>query len=938
MRRITRRSALALSATLLGMGAVASGAAAIGQLGFSGPHHHGDGGVHTAALGDIDGDGALDLVGATLAPGDRVAVLLGDGAGGFGPEVTYPAGVSASHLIAVDDFDGDGRADVAVGESNHLSGDKSIAILPGSAAGALGSPVAVDTGESSLWQLTSADANGDGAPELIAVVSDGSGNDSLRVLVNDGSGGFAPPLVYPDPAGALLTTPGVGDLNGDGDPDLVTPSFDASGAAEVSVRLGGPGATFSAPVGFPTGGVEVGSLAVGDRDGDGDQDVVVAHDTFASGDVRILAGDGTGALEASVLDFLLPSGSAGGVVALDDMDGDGRTDVVVSNDDEGIGGAFNTGDPTVSVRITGSGVFIYDVFSATGAAGALDVAVGDVDGDSRPDIATGGLGGSEGRFAVLLNDPSLARGALDDSYTTPENTTLVVPAPGVYENDTDGEGNPYRGFSLSVVEEPAHGTLTPGGDGLLAGSFSYTPEPGFSGTDSFTYAGFNTATVTITVEGTDDPPTAVDDPGHATIFGASLDVPAPGVLGNDTDPEEDPLTARLMEGPANGLLTLDPDGSFLYIPTGRDPSGIDTFTYVAVDPAGNESDPATVAIAVRANDPPVADDDAYTTPQDTPLVVPPPGVLDGDTDPDGDPLQLGGINFFDGPFHGTITALAADGSFTYVPDPGYSGPDSFVYSVSDPGLGDEGLVSITVTPAAQPAAVSVADAVPVEEGDTGTKAMRFTISRTGPTTQRARIVWHTESTPENGEAEGGVDYEARTTQATNIPIGATSATVTVKVIGDRVDEGDEALRVVLDSSTGAPIGDDVATGTIVDNDPPTLSVADVAIGEGNTGTKAMTFRVRLSRVWDAPVTVRWATGDGSATQPGDYLAASGELVIPAGSRRPIDPDTGEPVEAVVRVVGDRAAEPEEAFSFVLSDASGAVIGDGEAVGTIRDND
>ncbi|MGE0796534.1 MAG: Calx-beta domain-containing protein [Acidimicrobiia bacterium] len=110
------------------------------------------------------------------------------------------------------------------------------------------------------------------------------------------------------------------------------------------------------------------------------------------------------------------------------------------------------------------------------------------------------------------------------------------------------------------------------------------------------------------------------------------------------------------------------------------------------------------------------------------------------------------------------------------------------------------------------------------------------------------------------------------------------------------------------------------------------------MAEGNAGTKAMTFRVRLSRVWDAPVTVRWETVDGTATQLRDYLAAAGELVIPAGSRRPLDPLTREPVEAVVRVVGDRIDEDDEAFTFVLSDPSGAVIGDGEAVGTIHDTD
>jgi chitinase len=225
--------------------------------------------------------------------------------------------------------------------------------------------------------------------------------------------------------------------------------------------------------------------------------------------------------------------------------------------------------------------------------------------------------------------------------------------------------------------------------------------------------------------------------------------------------------------------------------------------------------------------------------------------------------------------------------------------------------------------------VSIADADPVEEGDTGTKSMRFALTRTGALDQAAKVHWHTE----DGTATVGQDYTARVSRSVRFAAGVSSVTVSVPIIGDRLDEGDETLRVVLDSSTGTPIGDREAVGTIVDNDPPTLSVADESVLERNPTSTAttvlMTFQVRLSRAWNVPVTVSWATVDITATAGADYVAASGTVTIPAGERRAI---------ATVTVNRDRHVEPDETLRLVLSNPSGATIGDGEAIGTIRNDD
>ena len=138
-----------------------------------------------------------------------------------------------------------------------------------------------------------------------------------------------------------------------------------------------------------------------------------------------------------------------------------------------------------------------------------------------------------------------------------------------------------------------------------------------------------------------DPPVAVNDTAYTTTEDTPLTVAAPGVLGNDTDPDGDVLTAALVTGPTNGTLTgTSTAGAFTYTPN-PDFAGTDTFTYTVSDGALTSA-PATVTITVTStdNDAPVAVDDAYDTDEDTPLVVAAPGPLGNDTDPDGDVLTL----------------------------------------------------------------------------------------------------------------------------------------------------------------------------------------------------------------------------------------------------------------------------------------------------------
>jgi VCBS repeat-containing protein len=545
--------------------------------------------------------------------------------------------------------------------------------------------------------------------------------------------------------------------------------------------------------------------------------------------------------------------------------------------------------------------------------------------------ASDGTNADTATVSLMVRPVDDVPAAADDSYPATEDQQLVVDAPGLLANDgADADGDARQ---VEIVSTPDHAqSFDPQPDG----SFTYTPSQDFAGTDSFTYrilAGpgqSNVATVTIEVEGDDEAPVAQDD-AYPAIQAVSLDVPAPGLLENDTDPDHAERIAQLVDPPALGEVSWGADGSFSYLSA---IDGIDHFTYRACydnppEIGGSRcSDPATVTITVRPNHPPVAVDDAYTTPQGAALGINyrgPGGLLANDGDPDGDDLGL----TFDGGAptvaHGTIVQQPGAPDLVYTPAPGFSGQDSFTYRATDGGLTSNlATVRITVTPAPPVNAVSIGDAQ-VAEGDTGAPALKFTLSRTGPTSQAATIRWHTV----DGTATAGQDYTAVAAGQTKIPAGASTATVTVKAIGDRLDEGDETFHVVLDSSTGAPIGDGDGLGTITDDDPPTLTIDNDSVAEGNRGPKRQTFTVHLSKKWNKAVTAHWETQNGSATAGSDYVAAAGTVTIAVGARTAV-------IEVTVN--GDKTAEPEETYRVALSAPTEATIGDAEAIGTIRNDD
>jgi hypothetical protein len=284
--------------------------------------------------------------------------------------------------------------------------------------------------------------------------------------------------------------------------------------------------------------------------------------------------------------------------------------------------------------------------------------------------------------------PPAALRAVDDAYTARRaQATSVDAARGVLANDF----GPKKLIAI-LTATTQHGFLT----FMPDGSFIYTNDGTEAGTDTFRYKisdGTNDslpATVTLTITN-DAPPVAFGD-SYNVANGGMLQVPAPGVLANDIDPAGLPLTALVVANPTHGLLTLGANGAFSYKHDGTGAS-LDGFTY-RVSNGTQFSAAASVMLTISANVPPNVANQSYLATQDTPLAVAAPGVLSGATDSDSAQLTAIAVT---PPAHGTL-ALAADGSFTYMPAAGYFGSDFFTFQASD-GIStstNTGVASITI--------------------------------------------------------------------------------------------------------------------------------------------------------------------------------------------------------------------------------------------------
>lgn len=378
---------------------------------FKGPTNYSiSGNVEALAAGDFNGDGKLDLVVPTGGSSAGISVLLGNGDGTFGNPIVYTSNLLSiySTSIAVADFNGDGKLDVAL--TNSEGPTNAVGIALGNGNGTFQNPPLLYGAGLLPAGVVALDVNGDGKPDLAVAGGDGVlSYFSLTTLINRGDGTFASPATFPVlqfPYSAV-----VGDFNGDGHVDIATTSLTQTGG--VSVLLGKGDGTFQAHVDSPTGQSPT-AIVAGDFNGDDKLDLVVADSTaptstpHSSPLLSTLIGNGDGTFQNSI------SQTVFGLVvsaAVGDFNGDGKLDVA----------AVIQGTSAVSIFLgNGDGSFAAPVQYPTGQM-ANNVLVCDFNGDGKPDlaVATGNgiavlLGNGNGTFQPFSLVPSLSSASPGD--------------------------------------------------------------------------------------------------------------------------------------------------------------------------------------------------------------------------------------------------------------------------------------------------------------------------------------------------------------------------------------------------------------------------------------------------------------------------------------------------------------------------------------------
>ncbi|HIF9429190.1 TPA: retention module-containing protein [Photobacterium damselae] len=455
---------------------------------------------------------------------------------------------------------------------------------------------------------------------------------------------------------------------------------------------------------------------------------------------------------------------------------------------------------------------------------------------------------------------------------------------------TDADGDDLT-FELVDGSEPTNGQVTVNPDG----SWEYVPNTDFNGEDSFTVVvddgngGTDTITVTVNVTPVNDAPVGEDVSAET-----QEETAVTGQL-TATDIDGDNLTFKPGSDPTNGSVTVNPDGSWEYVPN-TDFNGEDSFT-VLVDDSNGGTDTITVTVNVTpVNDAPVGEDVTAETQEETAVT----GQLTA-TDVDGDNLTFKpGTN----PENGSVT-INADGSWEYVPNTDFNGEDSFTVVVDD---GNGGTDTITVT----------VNVTPVNDAPVGEDVTAETQEETAVTGQLTatdvdgdNLTFKPGSNPENGQvtvnADGSWEYvpnpdfngeDSFTVVVDDGNGGTDTITVTVNVtpvndapVGEDVSAETQEETAVTGQLTATDVDGDNLTfkpGTNPENGQVTVNADGsweyvpnpdfngedsftVVVDDGNGGTDTITVTVNVTPVNDAPV------GEDVSAETQEETAVTGQL-------------------------------------------------------------
>lgn len=460
--------------------------------------------------------------------------------------------------------------------------------------------------------------------------------------------------------------------------------------------------------------------------------------------------------------------------------------------------------------------------------------------------------------------------------------TSVVPTPAI-------EDTPYTyNASVSDVDGPSvtwSKTLSDTCGGTIVsdtGIYTFTPAGptppvscviGIKVNDNGTPDLSATQTITISITALNDLPVSVSD-SYSTNEDVTLNVVAPGVLTNDSDPDSVNITAVLVSNVSHGALTLNSNGSFSYTPVANY-NGLDSFTYKATD-GESDSNTTTVTITINpVNDAPVAVANSYSTAEDTVVTIDYSSLLANDSDIDGNTISISGVS---SPVHGTVVNADTESKVIFTPEADYSGTASFDYTITDGALTSTATVTITYTPVNDAPILAAIGNKSIDEFAT----LTTTVSATD--VDNANLTYTTSTLPENAafdavtrtltftpvESQGGNTYSVTFT----VSDGALSDTETISILVNEVNSSPVAVN---DSASVNEDGElTINTTTLLSNDYDldtntnaglTITAVNSAVN-GTVSLTGSTITFTPTANFYGSASFKYVVSDGSLTDTG----------------------------------------------------------------------
>jgi hypothetical protein len=408
----------------------------------------------SVAVGDFNGDGRPDVAVASLS--GQVTVMLSDGAGGFKTAIVAATGHGLGSVIAVD-LNGDGNLDLVVANN-------SVWVLLGNGDGAFQKAVSYAAG--SAQAVAAGDFNGDGVLDLAAA---NYSSGTVSILLGKGDGTFLPAASYPAVSNAVSIVSA--DLNGDGHLDLAIASINDSGSKNIFLLFGNGDGTFQPMTVYPVrGGADY--LAVGDFNGDGKPDLAASSGATAGATVAVLLGKGDGTFQPPVRYKVAYDAN---FVAAGDVNGDGKQDLVVTSAPLGSG---SRGSDSVTVLLgNGDGTFQHGVEYLAGASPQA-VGIGDFNGDGKADLAV----------ADFSSGVTVLSGIGQGAFQQPVSFHVKDGASHTATGDFNGDGIPDLVTTGANINNGKGSLWLGNGDGTFQSPLTF---PVGGGAGGMTVADFN---------------------------------------------------------------------------------------------------------------------------------------------------------------------------------------------------------------------------------------------------------------------------------------------------------------------------------------------------------------------------------------------------------------------------------------------------------------